>query len=55
MAKTRLRAWVKYSPSTGRIVPGILIVRPKKPSGNGHWVEIPSELCCSLLEIVPVT
>jgi len=54
MAKNRLKAFVKYD-SSGRIVPGILIVRTKKPTGNGDWVEIPSTRCCSNLEVVPTT
>lgn len=36
----KLKAFVKYD-NNGRIVPGVLLLRTKKPSGAG-WVEVPS-------------
>lgn len=38
------KAWIKYDAS-GRVVPGLLLIRKKKPSGRG-WVEVPVYLCC---------
>lgn len=54
MAKTKLKAWVRYSNATGLIVPSTLILRKTRPSGEG-WVRIPESLCCSDITICPVT
>lgn len=52
MAKTRLKAWVRYS-SAGTLIPSTLIIRKSRPSGSG-WLEIPYERCCSSIEVVPI-
>ena len=40
-----LKAYVRYDGS-GRVVPGSLILRRKKPK-VGKWVEIPAYECCN--------
>jgi hypothetical protein len=40
-----LKAYVRYD-GTGRVVPGSLILRRKKPK-VGKWVEIPAYECCN--------
>lgn len=40
-----LKAYVRFD-GTGRVVPGSLILRRKKPK-VGKWVEIPAYECCN--------
>lgn len=42
---TSMKAYVKYD-GNGNVVSGSTIVRKKKPSGSGRWVEIPYKQCC---------
>lgn len=54
MAKTRLKAWIRYG-SNGRIIPSVLLVREHRPSGKG-WIQVPVDYCCdSRVEIVAGT
>jgi len=46
-------AFVKYD-ANGIIIPGVVIVSHKRPSGEG-WVEIPMTLCCSTVQVTVVT
>lgn len=41
------RAFVRID-SSGEVVPGSLVKRPKQPSGGGRWYEIPANVCCPI-------
>lgn len=51
--KRDLKAYVRFDGS-GRIVPGSLILRRKKPK-VGKWVEIPAYECCNPTTLPPVS
>lgn len=40
-----LKAWIRYDAS-GRVIPGLLLLRRNKPAGRG-WVEVNAYLCCN--------
>ena len=48
-----LQAWVKYDGS-GRIVPGVLLVRKDQPAGKG-WVALSAYLCCTTTSTTSTT